>query len=161
VPIRTFVPGATIELEIGANNTPRVHVGFEDADPRLPVALLWDGGKSTLKELSVQNDDDGRIALRDGGNVELVPRSDATAYVGGTSGTQPAVLGNACQSVLDDHAGRLATLESRLVALTAFVNNLSLPVSGGAAGPPTPAHTAGAPQTASAANVKAVRVQVK
>jgi hypothetical protein len=47
VPIRPFVPGATIKVAGGA----RVLIGWEEADPRKPYAALWESG--TLTDLTV------------------------------------------------------------------------------------------------------------
>lgn len=71
VPIRTFVPGATIKV----NQDARVLVGFEGGDPSRPVAFLFQGDAAKLKELVLENADNAKISWKQGGNVEITAGS--------------------------------------------------------------------------------------
>jgi hypothetical protein len=66
VPIRPFVPGATVKVAAGA----RVHIGWEEGDPRKPYAALWDSGE--LQELQIDTQTKAKIT---GPLVELADAS--------------------------------------------------------------------------------------
>jgi hypothetical protein len=71
VPIRTFLPGATIKVDSDC----RVLVAFEGGDPARPVAMLFEGDASKLKELIVQTADGAKVTLKQGGSVDVTPGS--------------------------------------------------------------------------------------
>ncbi len=72
VPVRTFVPGASVKIAEDA----RVHVLFEGGDPSKPCACLFDGSPSQLVELTITTRDGASLKLADGGDAEAKPGSD-------------------------------------------------------------------------------------
>ena len=79
VPIRTFVPGASVKVAADA----RVHVLFEGGDPSKPVACLFDGDTSQLVELTVTTADGASLRLADGGDVEVTPGDGSVVKLAG------------------------------------------------------------------------------
>lgn len=79
VPIRTFVPGASVKVAADA----RVHVLFEGGDPGKPVACLFDGDPSQLVELTITTADGATLKLAEGGNVEASPGDGSTVLLAG------------------------------------------------------------------------------
>jgi hypothetical protein len=75
VPIRLGIPGAKVEVQAGG----RVLLGFENGDPRFPVALLWDLTTVTKLELNATE-----IVLN--GGSKKVAREDDSVDIGTLSG---------------------------------------------------------------------------
>jgi hypothetical protein len=74
VPIRLGIPGAKVEVQPGA----RVLLGFENGDPRSPVALLWDTASVLKLELNATE-----IVLN--GGTKKVAREDDSVNAGTVS----------------------------------------------------------------------------
>lgn len=79
VPIRTFVPGASVKIAAEA----RVHVLFESGDPSKPCACLFDGATDKLLELTITTADGAVIKLVDGGDIEATPGSGGVVKLAG------------------------------------------------------------------------------
>jgi hypothetical protein len=98
VPIRTFLPGASIKVKKDC----RVLVGFEAGDPSRPVAYLFEGDASKLKELTIETADGAKAVLKEGGSIRLIPKAGEKVLLGAESGTQPIPMGTDLNSYLAD-----------------------------------------------------------
>lgn len=78
VPIRTFVPGASVRVAADA----RVHVLFEGGYPSKPCAALFDGSASQLTELTITTADGAELKLSEG-DVEVTPGDGSVVRVAG------------------------------------------------------------------------------
>jgi hypothetical protein len=74
VPLRVFLPGTYVKVKAGA----RVLLGFEAADPRRPVAYLWEAGSTLVVEIKTErgakvrlDDENQKIRVEDPLLVEI------------------------------------------------------------------------------------------
>lgn len=155
---RLFIPGNILFAMPNAGDSCMVLRGRDAHAPGTPYVLHGDAGDASRMPpwMTASPSKDGLYTPRglrlesSGADVEVVPPSGHKVYVGAASGggTQPATLGTDNQSVLDDHASRIATLETYVEALAAALASASIPFT-----PPTPVHV-------TAPNTKAAHVEV-
>jgi len=104
-------------------------------------------------EVGIQNAFEAKILLDKNGDIIQTPKSGRKVYVGGSSGTEPAVLGDSLQT-------RLADLESKFLAHVHTNGTLTSP-SGNVTGAMDTASVSGSSLTHSSDNIKASVARVK